>query len=180
MAIDIFFAGLMAMAVIKGFQRGLIVAVFSILAFIMGLAAAMKLSTVMAAYLEASLTLSSKWLPVLSFALVFIIVVVLIRFGANMLEKSVQWAMMGWINKLGGILLYAIAYTLIMSVILFYANEIHLLKPETIENSVSYGYIKPWGPKVIDGIGDVIPFFKNMFNELEQFFENVSGKLHEQ
>lgn len=177
MTIDIFFAGLMVLAVVKGFQRGLIVAVFSMLAFIVGLAAAMKLSAVMAGYLENSLNISTKWLPVLSFALVFIVVVILIRLGSNILEKSVQWAMMGWINKLGGILIYAVAYTIILSVILFYANEIHFIKQATIENSVTYKYIKPWGPKVIEGFGSIVPVFKNMFSELEQFFENVADKI---
>ncbi len=177
MTIDIFFAGLMILAVIKGFQRGLIVSIFSILAFIIGLAAAIKLSTVVAAYLGKSLTLSAQWLPIVSFALVFIAVVVVVRLGANMIERSVQWAMLGWINKIGGILIYAIAYSIILSVILFYANEMHLLKQETMEASVTYTYLKPWGPKVIDGFGTVIPFFKNMFSELEQFFENVSGKM---
>ncbi len=177
MTIDIFFAGLMILAVIKGFQRGLIVAIFSILAFIIGLAAAIKLSTVVAAYLEKSLTLSAQWLPIVSFALVFIAVVVVVRLGANMIERSVQWAMLGWINKIGGILIYAIAYSIILSVVLFYANEMHLLKQETMEASVTYTYLKPWGPKVIDGFGTVIPFFKNMFSELEQFFEHVSGKM---
>ena len=177
MTIDVFFAGLMVLAVVKGFQRGLIVAAFSMLAFIVGLAAAMKLSAVMAGYLENSLNLSTKWLPVLSFALVFIIVVMLIRLGANMLEKSVQWAMMGWINKLGGIFIYAVAYTIILSVILFYANEIHIIKQETIESSVTYEYIKPWGHKVIEGFANIIPIFKNMFSELEQFFENVADKI---
>ncbi len=177
MTIDIFFAGLMILAVVKGLQRGLIVAVFSMMAFIIGLAAAMKLSAVMAGYFENSLNLSTKWLPVLSFAVVFIVVVILIRLGASMLEKSVQWAMMGWINKLGGIFIYAVAYTIILSVILFYVNEIHLIKQETIESSLTYEYIKPWGPKVIEGFGNIVPIFKNMFNELEQFFESVADKI---
>ncbi len=177
MTIDIFFAGLMVMAVIKGFQRGLIVSIFSILAFIIGLAAAMKLSTVVASYLGDSLTLSASWLPIVSFALVFIVTMVIVRLVANMLEKTVQWAMLGWVNKLAGVLIYALAYSIIFSVILFYANEIHLLKDQTIADSFTYVYLKPWGPKVIDGFGNIIPFFKNMFIELEQFFEKVSGKI---
>jgi membrane protein required for colicin V production len=48
MVIDAIFIVLMILAVIKGFRNGLIVAVFSFLGIIIGLAAAMKFSTVVA------------------------------------------------------------------------------------------------------------------------------------
>ena len=74
MIIDFIFAVLIVLAVIKGFQKGLIVAVFSLLAFIVGLAAAMKLSAVVAGYLGQSIKVSEQWLPGIAFFIVFIIV----------------------------------------------------------------------------------------------------------
>jgi uncharacterized protein YqeY len=75
MIIDILVLIFLVMAVIKGLRRGLIVAVFSIFAFIAGIAAAMKLSVVVAGYLKDSVNISAKWLPFISFAVVFIGVV---------------------------------------------------------------------------------------------------------
>ena len=76
MLIDFAFAALLILAIIKGYQKGLIIAIFSIIAFIVGLAAALKLSTVVAAYLKDSISISAKWLPFIAFALVFFIVVI--------------------------------------------------------------------------------------------------------
>ena len=56
MLLDIIFAALIVFAVLKGYQRGLIIGLFSLVAVIIGLAAAMKLSVVMADYLGKAVT----------------------------------------------------------------------------------------------------------------------------
>jgi membrane protein required for colicin V production len=176
MLIDLVFAVLLVMAGIKGFQRGLIIAVFSVVAFIVGLAAAMKLSTVVAGYLQNNVNISAKWLPLAAFALVFLGFVLLIRWGARMIEKSVQFAMLGWVNRIGGIVLYAALYTTILSVLLFYAEKINFISPAVMAESKTWPLIQPFGPKAINGLGTVLPFFKNMFEELQQFFGSVAQK----
>ena len=89
MIIDIIVAMILILAVIKGFRQGLIVALFSVIAFIVGLAAAMKLSVVVAGYIGKAVNVSDKWLPIISFAVVFLIVVLLVRLGAKFIQKSV-------------------------------------------------------------------------------------------
>ena len=170
MIIDIIVAIILILAVIKGFRQGLIVALFSVIAFIVGLAAAIKLSVVVAGYIGQAVNVSDKWLPIISFAVVFLIVVILVRLGAKFIQKTVELAMLGWVNRLGGILLYAVLYVLIFSILLFYAEQLSLIKPETIKESVTYEYIQPWGPKLMDGLGKIIPVFKGMFEDLEDFF----------
>ena len=96
MFLDILLLIFLIFAVIRGYQRGLIVGVFSFVAIVIGLAAAIKLSAVVADYLGENVKLSAQWLPVVSFVLVFLLVVVLIRLGANMLQRTVEWSMLGW------------------------------------------------------------------------------------
>ncbi|HRF18981.1 MAG TPA: CvpA family protein, partial [Chitinophagaceae bacterium] len=174
MLLDIVFAVVMVLAIIKGYQRGLVVGLFSLVSVIIGLAAAVKLSAAVAGYIGEAVKVSEEWLPVIAFAVVFIVVVILIRLGANAIEKAVEVVMLGWLNKLAGILLYVTIYTIVFSVLLFYAEQIKLIQPATIEKSLTYSYIQPWGPKVIDGLGSLIPFFKNMFDELSTFFSGVA------
>jgi membrane protein required for colicin V production len=175
--LDIIFAIIIIIACIKGYQKGLIIAVFSVLAFIIGLAAALKLSAVVAGWLGNHSNINVKWLPALSFALVFLAVVLLVRWGARLIEKTFQMALLGWVNRLGGILFYAILYIIIFSIFLFYAEKLQLLKPESFQASQTYPFIKPWGPVVIDGFGKIIPVFKDMFTQLESFFGTVSNKI---
>lgn len=179
MLIDIIALILLVMAIFKGLSKGLIVALFSFLAFIIGLAAALKLSTAMAEYIGANVEVSQRWLPFLAFAVVFIIVVLLVRLGAKLLQGAVQMAMLGWVNRIGGVLFYILIYYFIYSVLLFYATQLNLIKPATTDASVTYAYIAPFGPKTIEILGSVIPWFKNMFEELLHFFDAV-GKGNNQ
>lgn len=177
MIIDLTFLGMMVLAVFRGFQKGLIIAVFSLVAFIVGLAAAIKLSAVVAGYLKDSVNISAQWLPVLSFLAVFIAVVLLIRMAAKLIEASVEMAMMGWVNKIGGALFYIVLYTILLSVALFFLVQLNIISEKTIKESVTFSYIQPWGPFVIDGIGKWIPVFKDLFTQLEDFFGNLSQKI---
>ena len=177
MLLDIIYAVLIVLAALQGYRSGLIVGLFSLVAIIIGLAAAMKLSTVVAGYIGRNVNVSEEWLPLISFVVVFLIVVLLIRWGAKAIEKTVEVALMGWVNKLGGIVFYVALYTIVFSVLLFYAEQMKLLQPETINKSVTYSFVQPWGPKVINGIGAVIPIFRDLFGELEKFFEHIAGKI---
>lgn len=177
MLIDIIFAVFLLLALMRGYRQGLIIGLFSLLSIIVGLAAAMKLSTVVAGWLGDSVNVSKEWLPLISFILVFFVVLLLIRLGAKAIESAVEVVLLGWINKLAGILLYAVIGLLVFSVLLFYAEQMKLIQPATIRESVSYPLVQPWGPKVINGIGSVIPIFKDMFSELEEFFGNLSRKI---
>lgn len=173
--IDIIFLILILMAIYKGYRKGLIISLFSIIALMVGLAAAMKLSAMAAGYLEGSLNVSARGLAVLSFVLVFLLAVFIVRLGAKAIEKTVELAMLGWANRIAGIILYFILYTCVFSVILFYAVKIGLLSAQTLADSSSYSFIKPWGPAAINALGVILPFFKNMFAELESFFGRVKS-----
>ena len=178
MLIDIIAFALLILSLWKGLRKGLIIAIFSFLAFIIGLAAALKLSAIVADYLESSTNISHRWLPVLAFIAVFIIVALLVRLGAKMLEGVVEMAMLGWLNRIGGVVFFILIYFFIFSILLFYATQLHLIKTETAESSVTYAYIEPFAPKIMSIIGSIIPFFRNMFDQLLQFFQNISDKKH--
>ena len=177
MLIDLIFAVLLVIAIIKGYQKGLIIALFSIIAFIIGLAAALKLSAVAAVYLKDSVNISAKWLPLLAFVIVFFIVILLVRLGGKLIEKAFQVVLLGWLNRIGGIVLYATLYIIIFSIFLFYAEKLQLVQSAVIQSSQTYKFLQPWGPIVMDNFGKVIPLFKDMFTELESFFTSVSNKI---
>ena len=175
--IDIIFAILIVIGCIKGYKKGFIIALFSIIAFIIGLAAALKLSVVVAGYFRHNTTISGKWLPFISFILVFVLVAFLVNLCGKFIEKTLQMTLLGFANRIGGVLLYMVLYTIIFSVFLFYFKKIHLLTPSLIQSSWSYSFIEPLGPKVIDGLGKIIPLFKDMFKELEDFFGALANKI---
>jgi membrane protein required for colicin V production len=90
--------------------------------------------------------------------------------AGKLIQKTFESVMLGWANRVAGVLLYALLYSIIFSVFVFYAVQLHFIKIESLHASVTYPYLNPLGPKVIEGFGVLIPWFKNMFAELEHFF----------
>ena len=174
MMIDVIFILFMVVAVFKGFSKGLVLGIFSLFTVLVGLAAALKLSSVVASSLKGHIGTFDKWIPVLSFMLVFIAVVLLVRLAAKLIEKTLQLAMLGWLNRLGGIVFYVLLYIIIYSIFLFYAEKMFLVKQDAISSSIVYPYISSWGVHVLDNIGNVIPLFKNIFTQLEVFFDSIA------
>jgi membrane protein required for colicin V production len=84
---------------------------------------------------------------------------------------------MGWLNKIAGMLLYAIVYAIVLSVLLFYAVQMHMIAEHTLASSLTYPYIRPWGSVVIGEFAKFVPFFKGMFTQLEEFFGNLHSSL---
>lgn len=158
-------------------MRGLIVAVFSFIAVLLGLAAALKLTSVAALYAQEHWEVHWRWLPVLCFIVLFLGVILLVRLGAGALQQLVELALLGWLNRLGGILLYSVIFTLNYSILLWIANQLYWLSPETKLQSVVYPLIAPLGPAVIDGMGRIVPVFKDIFAGLQAFFDNAAKEL---
>ena len=177
MGIDIAFLVILALAAMKGFSRGLIMAVFSFAALFVGLAAALKLSSVVANYFKSSDALPSHWWPVLAFAAVFLAAVFIVKAAGGLVEKTVQVAMLGWVNRIGGFLVYAVLYTLLLSVVLFYLQQMNLISESLKTKSVTYSYIEPWGPWALAGLGKIIPAFKDVFNDLQDFFVRAGNNI---
>jgi membrane protein required for colicin V production len=73
---------------------------------------------------------------------------------------------------------YLLLYFLIFSIILFYATQLHIIKTETVQVSTTYPIVYPIAPVVMDTLGTIIPFFEDMFAELEIFFDHLSKKAH--
>ena len=177
MTFDLLYLIIMVLAAWTGFRKGLVVGLFSLVAVIIGLAAAMKLSLIVASYIGKAVKVSDEWLPVISFLVVFIAVLILIRLGAKAIEKGLRLVMLGWLNSLGGILLFAVIHTIIFSMVLFYAQQLGFFPPDSLRSSRTYSFVQPWGPKAINGLGTVIPWFRDMFAELQQFFGNAGAQL---
>lgn len=175
MFIDVAYLILLVIACFKGLRKGFIIAIFSLLGFIVGIAAALKLSAVVAVKLAVH-TGPAKWLPAISFLLVFLAVAFIVNLVAKIIQKTFETVMLGWLNRLAGVALYILLYSIIYSVFLFYAVQLHFINAATVDNSFVYPYLRPLAPTIINSISSFIPWFKNMFSQLEQFFAGISSK----
>jgi membrane protein required for colicin V production len=177
MTIDLIFIFILLSAAVKGFKNGMIGAAFSFAAFFIGLAAALKLSAIVAEYLQDGFDKPSAWWPAVAFVLVFFVVGSLMKMAAGIMEKALNFAMLGWVNTLGGFIIYAALYTLVFSVAIFYYDQIRHISEATKVESKVYAYIEPWGEWTMRSLGYIIPQFKDVFAEMQDFFQKVGEDL---
>ncbi len=173
MILDIVFAILLLLAFIHGYRKGLIHSIVSLLAIVIGIMAAVYLSELTAIYIDKWFNVSSKYLPLISFMVVFIGIYLLFRLLENMLEGFFKLLKLNFINQLAGAIIWSTIWVMLFSTILFYSNNAGLLSQELKTESVVYEKAEPFAPKTIETIGKVIPPVKNIFNSLQQWFEDL-------
>lgn len=174
MVLDIIAIILIIVFFIRGYMKGLIVAAFSILAIILGVFCALKLSERLASYMLEQGWVTSGWSQIISYIVLFVGVMLLVRLIARAIESALKAAMLGWINKtLGGVLYMGIA-VLVWSTFLWLGREIGVISPELIKESKTYAYIEPVAPWLADKVGMLVPMVKEVFADLEFFFDSVN------
>lgn len=54
-----------------------------------------------------------------------------------------------------------------------------LISPETIAASKTYKYFEPVAPWTFERVGKLLPFAKDVFSDLSEFFDGVNAKARE-
>lgn len=169
-------AGLIIILVffIRGYMKGLIVAAFSVIAILLGVLCALKLSQSFAAWLLAHDYVSSPWAQVVSYIVLFIGVVLLVRLIGSMVEKAAEGLLLGTVNKLLGGLLYAFMGAVVWSSLLWIGARAHIIPDPTIKESVSYVSIAALAPWFFEVAGSLLPFAKDTFGKLGHLFDTIN------
>lgn len=143
----------------KGFKKGLIVEVASLVALFFGIWGGVKFSSISANYLSEMFSISEQLMPLLSFAVTFIIIVIAVFFIARMIQKLVKAVSLSTINKLTGAAFGILKFTLIISIILTLINninsEVKFLEPEMQNSSLLYNPISKLAPSIIPGLTNI-------------------------
>lgn len=177
MILDIIAITLIILFFIRGYMKGIIVAVFSVLAIVLGIFCALKLSELLASYLFQQGWVTSGWAQIISYIVLFIGVIWLVRLLAKAIETSMEAVMLGWVNKSLGGLFYAFMAIVAWSTLLWLGNEMKITKPKDIAASKTYPYIAPLAPWVGDKLGHLWPMTKEVFGDLELFFDEVNEHI---
>ncbi|MBW7889953.1 MAG: CvpA family protein [Chitinophagaceae bacterium] len=177
MWIDLIFLLLLIAGVYKGARKGIIMSVFTFAGWIVGLAAALTLSGFVAGAMQNHTNINSRWLPALSFLIVFTITALLIRSAGKLVENILDLSLLNWVNRLGGALVYAGLYVLLGSVLLFFMEKLHLINTETLSASRAHGLTEGLVPALLEGLGTFMPTLKNTFQGLQDFFEGAEKSI---
>ena len=142
----------------KGFTKGLIIEAASIIALGLAVWGAIKFHNFVSEWMQNSMGWSSKYLPILSFALIFIGVLLIVFGIAKLLEKIVKAVALGFLNKLGGALFGVLKFGLILSMLIFFIEAVNksvsVFPNETKNKSLLYPWVQKIAPMVIPGLND--------------------------
>ena len=151
--IDILLALPLAWAAFRGFRKGLVLSIASMVGLIAGVYVAIKFSDFVAAHLNEFLEISKQWLGILSFVLTFIGVVFLVHLAGKLLEKTLRLASLGFANRLAGSIFSLLKTALVLSFLLFlfhqFDSTFSFLSAETKESSLLYQPIRKIAPNVL-------------------------------
>lgn len=154
--IDIILLILLALGVIQGFRKGLIHEVATLAALILGIYGAIKFSDYTASLLIEHFQLAGKYLPVISFAITFLAIVIAVHFLAKILDKLVKAIALGFVNRISGMVFGFFKVAFILSILLFILSTIdkktRFLPQDKIEGSMLYGPVSGLFPFIFHKI----------------------------
>lgn len=132
----------------QGFRKGFIIELASLVALILGIYAALYFSGYASDFLKNNLNLSGEYLPVLSFILTLVVVVVFVYMIGKILEKFIDIIALGFLNKLAGIFFGVLKGAVIISIVLLIINHFNekLISTEKKQESFLYGPISVIAP----------------------------------
>ncbi len=108
----------------RGFVKGLVLSIASLVGLAGGIWAAQHVSHLTAAQLVPHVTWSEQTLGMASLALTFLVVVVAVHLLAKLLERLLDMVALGLANKLGGAVFGVAKMTLICSFLLMFLNQL--------------------------------------------------------
>lgn len=116
--LDVFLGLPLLWAVYRGFTKGLIISVATLVALILGVYAAIHFSPVVGEYLGKWFHPDPRHLSILAFACTFILVVLLIRLLGWAIDKLVKAVALGFLNRFLGVLFSLLKWTFILSILI--------------------------------------------------------------
>jgi len=175
--LDLIYFICLAIFLFWGFRKGFVIALFSVVALIVGAIGALKISGTLAASLFVDSPIAARWTPLISYILVFFILVWIIRIFGIFIQKSLSFVALGLINRVFGALLYGFFISFVFSIFLWLFTKMGFLSDTTIAQSVVLPILVPLAPRFFDLISAVFPFVKSSYEYLNDFFEQINTKI---
>ncbi|MEL6811092.1 MAG: CvpA family protein [Bacteroidota bacterium] len=151
--VDIILGIILLLAFFSGFKKGLFVTLASLIGIIAGVFGAIYFSDFAGAYISRWFDWGDQITKLASFAVTFLIIVIVITMAGKFLTKIADFAALGLLNKLLGGVFATLQYAFIISVIFMFFNSNnvtgYVISEEKKNDSILYGPVASLAPLVI-------------------------------
>ena len=146
-------------ALIQGVKKGFIAQVFSIVAILLGVFLSFQFSTALGVWLGQYIEGSEQMLKIVSFALILAGVMVGLTLLCKLIEGFIKFIMLGWLNKVLGVLFSMLKCALIVGLVIMTFNSLNntfnFISEEELAKSTLY-------PPLKNLAYTVFPYLKDM------------------
>lgn len=140
--IDIIIVLFLLYGAVRGYFKGLVIEVATLLGLVLGVYLAMKYSVYIENILRDFLNLSEGYLHPVGWGVTFVLVAIAIYLLGKMLTNLVAAVSLGLVNKLAGMVLGVMKYFVILCILLMIVNALDdsfgIISSETKEKSIFY------------------------------------------
>ena len=128
--------------IIRGISKGFLEQALALAGVVLSVWAAFRFSTLVSTWLKPYLDVSETTLNVISFALILVAITLVVFLLAKLLTKVAELAMLGWLDKLLGLVFALAVNALVIGVFIIMFDTLNqkfgLVKPEVLDGSVVY------------------------------------------
>lgn len=150
-------------AIFAGFMKGFVRQIAAVAALVLGVWAGYHFSDFVSNKLLSWISVQQNLLNIISFSIVFIGVLILVNLVGKAIERLIKLVLLGWLDKLAGIIFALIKYAFIFSILIYLMESLNdlfkFLPRQMLEESVLYGFLSKIAPAVF-------PYLKNLVSHI--------------
>jgi membrane protein required for colicin V production len=158
----------LAFGAVMGFRKGLLLEIIGILAFILAIIGGFKLMEVGITYLQTKIDGMDRWLPFISFLIIFIAIILLTTMLGKGLKKMLDLTLLGGFDNFAGAIIGIVKWAIGLSIVLWLLTNFGIELPGQDEDLVLYPYLATLGPNLIEALNFILPFAQDMLASIKQ------------
>ncbi len=157
----------------KGYEKGFLLEVVTILAFVVALLGGFKLLYLGMDLLSNEFNIQGPMLPYIAFVIIFIGIVLLIHMLGKVLKKILDLTLLGSVDNIIGAFLGMLKWAFGFSAILWVTNAFGMTFPEAwTQGSYLYPFILYFADTVAKYAAVVLPFLQDLFNAIKELLSS--------
>lgn len=151
-------------AIFQGIRKGFIAQAVSIISIVLGIWASARFANIVSSWIAQYITASEQVLKVVAFALILVLVFLALAALGKMLEGMFKLVMLGWLNKLLGVIFALLKTGLIVGLVIIAFSSLNenfrFVQESVLNESVLYPPLKKLAFEVFPYLKDMLTLVK--------------------
>lgn len=151
-------------AIFQGIRKGFIAQAISIISIVAGIWASARFANIVSSWIAQYITASEQVLKVVAFALILVLVFLALAALGKMLEGMFKLVMLGWLNKLLGVIFALLKTGLIVGLVIMAFSSLNdnfrFVQESVLNKSVLYPPLKKLAFEVFPYLKDMLTLVK--------------------